>query len=87
MYSSVCSRNAIMLNDGLSQYQKNLLDKIWSVDKESDLLDWVVTLPPKQRDEVAVLVELVILDSIDALVNDMSTYTDAHNMIMKCKKS
>ena len=28
MYSSVCSRDVIMLNDGLSQYQKNLLDKI-----------------------------------------------------------
>ena len=72
--------------EDLTNQQAKLLDKIWCTKKESDLTAWVATLPHQQRDEVIILVELVILEHIESHVNNMDgKYPEVFNMIMKCK--
>jgi len=80
-----CSRSNVMQIENLTKQQVQLLDKIWSIEKESELSAWMDTLPPHLQDEVVVLVEISILDVIDTLVDNMNIYTDAFSMIMKCK--
>jgi len=72
--------------EGLTKQQVQLLDKIWGTEKESELSAWVDTLPQYLQDEVVVLVEMVIIKSIDSHVNTMDdTYPEVLDMIMKCK--
>jgi hypothetical protein len=72
--------------DGLTAQQAKLLDKIWCIERESELATWISTLPSKIVDEVSVLIELVIHETIEALIDDMDhNYPQAFNMIMKCK--
>jgi len=84
---NICLKNKIMKINGLTARQAKLLEKLSNIEYESEMEAWMITLPSGIVDEVHVLIELVILEAIEAVISDMDgKYPKVFNMIMKCKK-
>lgn len=76
----------IML-DGLTPKQVNMLNYMWAIDSYADLLDWQESLSYRDRQMSETLVDLVTLAEIDEQLLTKETYIDADKLILKIKKA
>lgn len=76
----------IML-DGLTPKQVNMLNYMWAIDSYADLLDWQESLSYRDRQMSETLVDLVTLAEIDEQLLTRETYIDADKLILKIKKA
>ncbi len=74
-----------MILHGITQDQCKLLDKMWSIETEEELADWIRGLPPVLVKEVMVLREMLILSMIDEELEETKDTTMARQMIEKCR--
>jgi hypothetical protein len=74
-----------MILHGITQDQCKLLDKMWSIETEEELADWIRGLPPVLVKEVMVLREMLILSMIDEELEETKDTTLARQMIEKCR--
>lgn len=70
--------------EGLTQRQIELLDIMWSLDSNEDLINWTDTLDPDDCREVITLAELVKLEYIEEFL-EIEDFTDALEIINQIK--
>lgn len=58
--------------DHLTIYQKHLLDEIWSRKTQTQLTEWLATLPTSVLHDVTTLMEILMLEVID-MEEDLDT--------------
>ncbi len=63
-----------MIFDDLTAHQCKLLDMMFQCENPKEIYQLRYSLKPKDRKELDVLVELVILDQIDKEVEGMKTF-------------
>lgn len=76
-----------MVIDGLTDRQVQLCDMLWACDTEEDILELALALPPVEREQLAVLQEMMILEASEEQLNGMSTFPDADALLKKIKKN
>jgi len=71
---------------GITQRQKNILNKMWQYKTSEELWDWMDTLHPDDEAEVDVLLELVQLTLMDNTVTCTTDLSMANKLIEKARK-
>lgn len=71
---------------GLTEEQRIMLDKIWSIDEPDDFEDFVGSLPRFRQEQVATLCLLVNYEFAEFELEEMATYTDAEALLTKIKQ-
>jgi hypothetical protein len=66
--------------EGLTEHQVELLDTMWAIDEFDDLEDWMQTLSKADRVEAENLQRLVILETLEEML-EQSKYPDANKVI------
>lgn len=72
--------NNIVINN-LTELQVELLDRMWQLDTVDELENFIATLSPEMAREVRVLQEMLIISHADDIVDNMSCYPDADEML------
>lgn len=72
--------NNIVIND-LTDFQVELLDRMWQLDTVDELENFISTLSPEMAKEVRVLQKMLIISHIDDIVDNMTYYPDAEEML------
>lgn len=67
--------------DGVTQSQRQMLDKMWSLDTQQEFDAWFSTLSPADKRQAMALEELLIVALIDQEVEKSSDYTLAQTML------
>ena len=67
--------------DGVTQSQRQMLDKMWSLDTQQEFDAWFSTLSPSDKRQAMALEELLIVALIDQEVEKSSDYTLAQTML------
>jgi hypothetical protein len=66
--------------EGLTEHQVELLDTMWAIEEFDDLEDWMATLSKADRVEAESLQRLVILETLEEML-EQSKYPDANRVI------
>jgi hypothetical protein len=66
--------------EGLTEHQVELLDTMWAIEEFDDLEDWMQTLTKADRVEAESLQRLVILETLEEML-EQSKYPDANKVI------
>ena len=66
--------------EGLTEHQVELLDTMWAIEEFDDLEDWMQTLSKADRVEGENLQRLVILETLEEML-EQSKYPDANKVI------
>jgi hypothetical protein len=66
--------------EGLTEHQVELLDTMWAIEEFDDLEDWMQTLSKADRVEAENLQRLVILETLEEML-EQSKYPDANKVI------
>jgi len=69
----------------VTELQKSLLDKMWSIDSIEEMERWMRTLSYERLMEVRVLRELLCLSMIDEEVEEQNDTSMALKMIEGCR--
>ena len=69
----------------VTELQKSLLDKMWSIDSIEEMERWMRTLSYERLMEVRVLRELLCLSMIDEEVEEKNDTSMALKMIEGCR--
>ena len=82
----VCGTDSIMPReikiDGLTERQKNLLDIIYACDTYDELVYFTRRQPPEIREEIWVLTQLLLYESIEEdMIKPMTSYPDAERIM------
>lgn len=77
----------MIILDGLTMQQVDMLNHMWSIDSYADLLEWQGSLSYEDRQMSETLVDLVTLAEIDELLLAKESYIDADKLISKIKKA
>lgn len=73
---------------GLNAQQVAMLDVMWSIQSKEDLYVWVEGLSTEADRKMAhVLMILLMLESVDEYVNDMTEFPDAREVILQVMES
>ena len=72
--------------EGLTDRQMMIADTLWSLNSTADCQAWLSTLPRSLRDEALVVMELMLLSSVDEYVEGMDHYPDAEDIISNIRK-
>lgn len=56
----------------LTQHQVDLLNTMWEIKEEDEYFEWYEGLDPDTQQEVESLQTLIILESVDQLLTDLS---------------
>lgn len=67
--------------EGLTDRQMMIADTLWSLHSSADCKAWLDTLSRPLRDEALVVMELMLIASVDDVVDDMDFYPDAEDII------
>jgi len=68
--------------DGLTERQKNLLDIIYACDTYDELVYFTRRQPPEIREEIWVLTQLLLHESIEEdIIKPMTSYPDAERIM------
>lgn len=70
----------IVIND-LTEVQVELLDCMWHLDTIDELENFIATLSPEMAKEVRVLQEMIVMAHTDDIVDNMTYYPDAKEML------
>ena len=71
---------------GLTDRQTQLCDMLWACDTQDDILELALALPPVEREQLAVLQEMMIQESVEEELSLMERYPDAEAMLERLKK-
>ena len=71
---------------GLTDRQTQLCDMLWACDTQEDILELALALPPVEREQLAVLQEMMIQESVEEELSLMERYPDAEAMLERLKK-
>lgn len=71
---------------GLTDRQTQLCDMLWECDTEDDILELAMALPPVEREQLAVLKDMMIQESLEEELSLMERYPDAEEMLERLKK-
>ena len=72
--------------EGLTPLQHEIADVLWSLGTTEECQRWLNTLSPGVHKEAMIVMELMLLASIDEYVDSMWEYPDAMDIIQKIKK-
>ena len=67
--------------EGLNDQQMMIADTLWSLNSMAECQAWLSTLPGSLRDEALVVMELMLISSVDEYVEGMDFYPDAEDFI------
>lgn len=71
--------------EGLTKLQSEIADVLWSLGSTEECQAWLNTLSPGVHKEAMIVMELMLLSSIDEYVDSMWEYPDAEAIIEKIK--
>ena len=71
---------------GLTDRQTQLCDMLWACDTQEDIIELALALPPVEREQLAVLQEMMIQESVEEELSLMERYPDAEAMLERLKK-
>jgi hypothetical protein len=69
--------------EGLTPIQVEIADHLWSLGTSDQCQAWLRTLSPAIYDEALIVMELMMLASVDEYIDDMTSYPDAEYLIKK----
>jgi hypothetical protein len=70
--------------DGLTEYQRDMLDHMWSLDSMEEYTQWYDLLDEEDQEQADLLQRMVLLASIDQMIPDRSRhYPEAMNVLQK----
>lgn len=72
--------NNVVIND-LTDFQVELLDRMWQLDTVDELENFISALSPEMAREVRVLQEMLVMAHADDIVDNMTYYPDAEEML------
>lgn len=67
--------------ENLTPHQVKLLDTMWSINSEDDLMDWKATLSNSDQLMVESLIRMIVLALIDESIEIDSNYELANQLI------
>lgn len=76
--------------DNLSPVQTQLANQLWNCDTRHECEDWLASLPEHLYNEAIIVMELMLLASVDAEVDKMICYPEAEaiiNQVMNKKET
>ena len=68
---------------GVNKKQQKMLDKLWSFKTEREVKAWKKTLKPKSRRQAETLEQLIILATLDEMINEDHDFEEANDIIDK----
>lgn len=71
---------------GLTDRQTQLCDMLWACDTDEDILELALALPPVEREQLAVLQEMMLQEAVEEELSLMERYPDAEEMLERLKK-
>lgn len=71
--------------ENLSRRQKKLLDIMWSIETQEELVEWVKTLNRRDAKDVIVLIDLVKIELIEEIIEDERDFTASNEVIETIK--
>lgn len=70
--------------DGLTAYQVEMLNHMWSLDTEQEYFDWYNLLDDEDQGQADLLQRMILLASIDQMIPDRSRhYPEAMSVLQK----
>lgn len=69
--------------NGLTTRQVDMLDHMWSIDSCDDFMEWQGSLDSDERRMSELLMNLVMLEELDATIDAASSYIEAKAVINK----
>ena len=70
--------------EGLTSYQVEMLDHMWSLDTEQEYFDWYELLDDEDQAQADLLQRMILLASIDQMIPERARqYPDAMNVLQK----
>lgn len=69
--------------DGLTAKEVIFLDKIWSLDSQDEVADWLETLNPNDTLIAKKLIDVLYYEIIDSGIQDEYQCTDARDILNK----
>lgn len=75
-----------MTIDGLSNEQIEMLNKMWTLDTEQELMEFRSTLPVFRQQQLDTLMEMVIQEAREADIERMDSYPDVEKMLKNILK-
>ena len=71
---------------GLTDRQTQLCDMLWDCDTDEDILELALALPPVEREQLAVLQEMMLQEAAEEELSLMDRYPAAEEMLEILKK-
>ena len=71
---------------GLTDRQTQLCDMLWACDTQDDILELALALPAVEREQLAVLQEMMMQEAAEEELSLMERYPDAEAMLDRLKK-
>jgi hypothetical protein len=68
--------------NGLTERQVDLLDAMWAFEELADMEEWKSTLDVEDQQECDRLIRLVLIESMDELLQENNTYPDARKVLL-----
>jgi len=75
-----------MTIDGLNNEQIEMLNKMWTLDTEQELMEFRSTLPVFRQQQLDTLMEMVIQEARETEIERMNSYPDAEKMLKNILK-
>ena len=75
-----------MTIDGLNNEQIEMLNKMWTLDTEQELMEFRSTLPVFRQQQLDTLMEMVIQEAREADIERMDHYPDVEKMLKNILK-
>lgn len=70
--------------DGLTSYQVEMLDHMWSLDSQEEYFEWYNLLDDEDQAQADLLQRMIIIASIDQMIPERSRqYPEAMNVLQK----
>ena len=75
-----------MTIDGLNNEQIEMLNKMWTLDTEQELMEFRSTLPVFRQQQLDTLMEMVIQEARESEIERMDSYPDAEKILKNILK-
>jgi hypothetical protein len=70
--------------DGLTLYQREILDRLWSFDSRADVEEWMSALSESDQLLAQSLAELLTIEYLDVVINEQFTdYGEVRDILHK----
>lgn len=66
---------------GVNEFQRSMLDHMWTLDDYDDVLEWKDDLSDHDRQQADLLEQMILLSVMDELIKDDGDCTEANEII------